>query len=217
MNLKSPAITLLVTMLSSCATMQDDMDAFNKKPICCNGYNDMLFWKWDGTKAFHSSIKSNAPIYVFEEGRSRFTAVEFTGSAAPSELWITARSKGVADQNPFNSPKKALFYPAVTFLDGTKNKILPSKDHTLQIELITSSNSDTFTTAEAKIKVPNTARFAIIHSASVKFGEEGATTAFIPGGLIYGGSIYAYRPDTLTELKFLYSPSAEIELNASQH
>ena len=124
----------------------------------------MLTWRWDGKSTFHSYLESSAPVYIFEQGKSRFAAVEFTGDVANRNLIITLGSKKI-------ETKQSIFYPAATFLDKNKKKI--SSD---EIEILAIGSADSFTQAIAKISVPEGAKYVIIHSAQTNFGQMGAVT-----------------------------------------
>jgi len=199
----------MLVFLSSCKTVQEDIEIFNRKKICCSGYDDMLIWKWDGKTTHIADLKENAPIYVFDEGRSRFTALEFTSDLANLELYISAINKNFSEE-------KALFYPAITFLDVNKKKITPKETNKIKIlGIYTSGDSDT--TARASAIIPQGAKYAIIHSASAKFGQTDTLAETKNGGAIVAAGIYIYLPDRMGEGKFIYSPSAEINVSVGRN
>jgi len=198
-----------IVFLYGCETVGGDIEIFNKKKICCSGYDDMLTWKWDGENSFTSDLKGNAPIYIFDEGRSRFTAMEFTTNMDNIKLRISARNNNSYDQ-------KALFYPAVTFLDTNKKKInLDEKDKLKILNIYTSGGPES--TADASVLVPRGAKYAIIHSARTNFGQADTVAATKTGNMVAAGGIYFYIPGYATEYKFLYSPSAAITVRVDKN
>jgi hypothetical protein len=154
----------LFLSVSGCVSVQDDIAALRNKSICCAGYNDMLAWKWDGKSTFHSHLESSAPVYLFEQGKSRFVAVEFTNNMANRNLVIDFENKSIKNQ-------QSVFYPAATFLDKDK-KMIAFGD----VKMLGVGTFDNLTQARAITLIPEGAKYVIIHSAQTNFGQMGAIT-----------------------------------------
>lgn len=184
MSTKTFLSILAITILSACAVSPENQrNALAAATSCCHSIAEIPITDVLGVKE-SIDITSESPVFDFSTGRSHFASFTLPDSSRGKRLELRAviGTPTIVDGLGGHTS----FLPAVTFLDERHEPLGTAYDEQPTAQMNGGWSRGTFL---SYAKIPNNAKYAVLHTVPRKFGELYIGYVFSPGMTMLVGGV----------------------------
>lgn len=151
--------------VAGCASSPEvQISSLNSTTICCQTYVDIpIHTALNGDHTF--DISGDSPVFLLPSGRSHFSAFTLPAEYGGKSLMLRTFAGAATISN--GGGAHVYFYPAVTFLNASREYLSTQHDEKPIAELYGWSGHGSFV---GKVNIPKGAAFAIFHTITSKVG-----------------------------------------------
>lgn len=169
-------------LISSCSQLATKPDSITENSTY-NSFQDMRnFQKILYRTPKEVQITKNSPIFIFDEGKGYFEAIDIGESESKRFLELRSFSQGIFTATSY------YLYPCVIFLDHQLKPIAKVSPENLSYKFNHGSIKENVGTLVGVVTVPKGSRYGVIYSPANMVGKKKDYKGFGPRGMIIVGT-----------------------------
>lgn len=157
----------LAVALAGCANLTDIKANLQKKPPCCKSFDELTYSAIPAKDTYPIQLGDHSPVFEFDVGKSYFTALELPPASAGRQFQMYSMATG---STAFEVATLAqIFCPRVLFLDASK-AVIRAEEQLPRYDVFKGFGA-LRRGAGSEARVPEGARYAVVHSNPARYGE----------------------------------------------